>query len=93
MGLSVTRLEGDDLKAVPAGSYDVIICEGAVAIAPKAWQDALAVGGRLGVVERTGPVGRAAIYLRSEDGVGRRQAFDASPPLLAGFEAEVGFSF
>jgi protein-L-isoaspartate(D-aspartate) O-methyltransferase len=40
MGLAVTRLEGDDLKAVPAGSYDVIICEGAVALTPKAWRDA-----------------------------------------------------
>lgn len=93
MGLAVTRLEGDDLKAVPGAGYDVIICEGAVAAAPKAWQDALAIGGRLGVVERTGPVGRAVIYLRAEDGVGRRQAFDASPPILAGFEVEAGFSF
>ncbi|WP_184720191.1 protein-L-isoaspartate O-methyltransferase [Caulobacter sp.] len=93
MGVAVTRLEGDDLQAVPAGSYDVIICEGAVAAAPKAWQDALAIGGRLGVIERTGPVGHAAIYLRAEDGVGRRQAFDASPPLLAGFEVEPSFSF
>lgn len=93
MGLSVTRLEGDDLKAAPAGTFDVIVCEGAVAVAPKAWQDALAVGGRLGVIERNGPVGRAAIYLRAEDGVGRRQAFDASPPMLAGFEVEAGFSF
>lgn len=93
MGLSVTRHDGDDLKTVPAGSYDVIVCEGAVAVAPKAWQDALAHGGRLGVVERTGPVGRAAIYLRAEDGVGRRAAFDASPPVLAGFEVETGFSF
>jgi protein-L-isoaspartate(D-aspartate) O-methyltransferase len=93
MGLSVTRLDGDDLKTVPAGAYDVIICEGAVAVAPKAWQDALAVGGRLGVIERTGPVGRAVIYLRADDGVGVRQAFDASPPVLAGFEAEAGFSF
>jgi protein-L-isoaspartate(D-aspartate) O-methyltransferase len=93
MGLAVTRLDGENLKAVPGGAYDVIICEGAVAVAPKSWQDALAVGGRLGVVERTGPVGRAAIYLRAEDGVGRRQAFDASPPMLAGFEVEAGFSF
>jgi protein-L-isoaspartate(D-aspartate) O-methyltransferase len=38
-------------------------------------------------------MGRAAIYLRAEDGVGRRAAFDASPPVLAGFETETGFSF
>lgn len=93
MGLVVTRLEGDDLKTAPAGTFDVIICEGAVAAAPKSWRDALAVGGRLGVVERTGPVGRAVIYLRAEDGVGRRLDFDASPPILAGFEVEPSFSF
>jgi protein-L-isoaspartate(D-aspartate) O-methyltransferase len=38
-------------------------------------------------------MGRAAIYLRAEDGVGRRLAFDAAPPIMAGFEVEAGFSF
>ena len=92
MGLSVTRLEGEDLKAVPGAGYDVIVCEGAVSVTPKSWR-ALAVGGRLGVIERTGPVGRAVVYVRAEDGVGCRQSFDASPPILAGFEVEAGFSF
>ena len=32
------------------GPYDVIVCEGAVERAPTAWTDALASGGRLGVV-------------------------------------------
>ena len=93
MGLSVTRLDGDDLTAVPGGDYDVIICEGAVPSAPASWAKALAVGGRMGVVERTGPVGHAAIYIRAEDGVGRRAVFDATPPLLAGFAVAPGFAF
>ena len=93
MGLSVTRLDGDDLTAVPGGDYDVIICEGAVPSAPASWAKALAVGGRMGVVERTGPVGHAAIYIHAEDGVGRRVVFDATPPLLAGFAVEPGFAF
>ena len=93
MGVSVTRLDGDDLTAAPGSDYDVIICEGAVPRAPASWARALAQGGRLAVIEREGPVGRAVIYVRAEDGVGRRAVFDATPPLLAGFAVEQGFAF
>ena len=93
MGLEVTRLDGEDLTAVSGSGYDVIICEGAVPRAPASWTKALAVGGRLGVVEREGPVGRAVIYVHAEDGVGRRAVFDATPPLMAGFTVEPGFAF
>lgn len=93
MGLSVTRFDGADLAQVPAGAFDVIVCEGAVARAPSSWTAALAPGGRLGVVERDGPVGRACLYLNAEDGVGRRELFDSTPPVLAGMEAQHGFAF
>ncbi len=92
MGLAVTRLEEGDLKAA-SGEYDIVLCEGAVDHAPASWTAALAMGGRLGVVERRGPVGRATLYLRSEEGVGSRALFDSTPPVLAGFEAEQGFTF
>ena len=91
MGLPVERIDGEELAA-PTGAYDVILCEGAVGRAPQAWLEALAPGGRLGVVERDGPVGRACLYLRAEDGVGRRELFDAFPPVLRGFEAQHGFA-
>jgi len=93
MGLSVTRLDADDLKAVSGGPYDVIVCEGAVGAVPASWTAALALGGRLGVVERTGPVGRAMIYVKAGDGIGRRAVFDSTPPVLAGFVPEAGFAF
>ena|SRR5579862_1400099 len=95
LGLQVTRLDEADLSQVPAGAdtYDVIVCEGAVGRAPSAWTSALALRGRLGVVERDGPVGKACIYLRAEDGVGRREVFDATPPVMAGFAIEHGFEF
>ena len=93
LGLQVTRVEGDDLLAVPGGEYDVAICEGAVTRAPQAWLSALAEGGRLAIVERDGPVGKATLYLAADDGVGRRQIFDATPPILAGFERQPGFAF
>lgn len=93
MGLTVTRHDAEDLTRPPGGGYDLIVCEGAVAKAPAAWTEALAMGGRLGVIEREGPVGKACIYVKAEDGVGRRTVFDATPPVLAGFEPQVGFAF
>lgn len=93
VGCAVTRLDGEALATVPGGSYDLIFVEGAVAQAPAAWTAALADGGRLAVVERDGPVGKAAIYLRTEDGVARSEVFDSTPPVLAGFEREASFAF
>jgi protein-L-isoaspartate(D-aspartate) O-methyltransferase len=93
MGLSVDRVEGDNLTAAPRGPYDIVVCEGAVTRAAEAWVEALAPGGRLGVVERNGPVGRACLYVNGQDGVGRRELFDSTPPVLAGFEAQPGFAF
>jgi protein-L-isoaspartate(D-aspartate) O-methyltransferase len=93
LGLSVTKLEEGDLSHLPGDGYDLIVCEGAVGRAPAAWTAALALRGRLGVIERDGPVGKACLYLRAEDGVGRREVFDATPPVMAGFAAEHGFAF
>jgi protein-L-isoaspartate(D-aspartate) O-methyltransferase len=97
MGLHVTRLDDGDLTSPSGqdfdGSFDVVVCEGAVTSVPPAWCDALALGGRLGVVQRTGPVGRAELYIRSERDVGRRDLFDAAPPVMPGFEAQPAFTF
>jgi len=90
MGLEVESASAD---AAISGQYDVILSEGAVGAAPQAWLAALAPGGRLGVVEKDGPAGRARIYLRSGDGIGARDTFDASPPTLPGFEKKPEFSF
>ena len=92
MGVMVTRQDGDDLRAV-SGAFDLVVCEGGVDKAPASWQAALAGGGRLGVVERDGPGGRAVLYLRSEEGVGRRALFDCGAPFLAGFAPAPGFAF
>jgi protein-L-isoaspartate(D-aspartate) O-methyltransferase len=93
LGLSVTQGEAGDLAAESAGQYDVVVCEGAVSATPEAWIEALAVGGRLGVVVRDGRVGALRLYRRAADGVGWRAVFDATPPILAGFEAKAGFVF
>jgi protein-L-isoaspartate(D-aspartate) O-methyltransferase len=92
IGLVVEERIDGDLTAV-TGPYDVIVCGGAVAETPAAWLAALAVGGRLGVIERNGPVGKAKVYLRSEDEIGGRVVFDATPPFVSGFEPRKSFAF
>ncbi len=83
-----------DLKVPPAGDYDLIVSEGAVTTTPDSWTALIAPGGRLGVIERKGPVGKAIVYRRSPDGsVGEREAFDATPTLLSGFAPVAAFSF
>lgn len=93
LGVKVTRYDDGDLKSPPGSGYDLIVVEGAVAETPAAWLSAMALGGRLAVVERKGPVGQACLYVKAEDGVGRRTVFDATPPVLEGFEAQHGFAF
>ena len=91
IGLAVE--EGEPDGEFEPGAYDVIVCEGAVAEAPSAWLSALARGGRLGVIERAGPVGKAKVYLRSDEDLGARTAFDATPPFLPGFQPRKSFAF
>lgn len=93
-GEQVTVIAGSLTDAPIGGPYDVIICEAAVPSAPISWIEAVGLGGRLGVVERNGPVGKACLYFRGEDGIAaRREVFDSSPNMLAGFEPAASFSF
>lgn len=71
------------LNDTPSGEYDVIISEMAVPLRPEAWLKALKVGGRLAVVERTGPAGKAVLYVRGREGFSRRELFDSNPPVMA----------
>jgi protein-L-isoaspartate(D-aspartate) O-methyltransferase len=92
MGLAVTRCDASQLAA-REGGWPLMICEGAVARAPKAWLEALAPGGRLAVVERSANLGRAMIYVRGPAAMGSRAVFNSTPPLLEGFAPEPGFVF
>lgn len=93
MGLEVTRLE-DGGAAPPAGGFDVAICEGAVPAIPPQWLQVLArPGGRLGCVERRGPVGRGVVVVRTETTFGRQDLFDCGPPVMRGFEPKPSFVF
>lgn len=78
----------------PAGQdYDIIVSEVGVAVRPEAWIAALKVGGRLAVVERTGPAGKAVLYVRGRDGVSRRELFDSNPEVVAEMTPEPAFAF
>jgi len=92
MGLEVTSCDAGALPERPEG-WSLIVCEGAVSQTPPAWLQALARGGRLGVVERQGALGRAMIYLKTGVTVGARPLFDSTPPFLAGFEPRPAFVF
>lgn len=90
LGLAVTQTEAAD--PLPTGEFAIIVCEGAVGRAPEPWIAAMAPNGRLAVVERDGPVGKACLYGRTASGVGRRELFDCFSPVLAGFELHHGFA-
>ncbi|WP_026353947.1 protein-L-isoaspartate O-methyltransferase family protein [Woodsholea maritima] len=75
------------------GPFDVIFVNNAVDQVPQTWLDQLKDGGRLAVIVRQGPVGKATIFTRSGAAVGEKVIFDASPTVLAGFEREAGFVF
>ena len=91
-GVSVRVGRVDELGEL--GPFDVMISEGGVERAPRSWTDALAEGGRLAVIERMGPTGKARLYLQGDDRqLARREIFDATPPLMPGFATPRGFSF
>ncbi|HAQ34251.1 MAG: protein-L-isoaspartate O-methyltransferase [Maricaulis sp.] len=91
---NVAVIQGD-LKtgSQSQGPFNVIFVNGAVEDVPRAWLDQLADGGRLAVVVRRGPIGKATLYHRSGLGIGERVIFDCTPHILPGFEREAGFVF
>lgn len=80
------------LTAASGEGYDVIVSECAVPGRPEAWISALKVGGRLAVVERSSAAGKAVLYVRGEQGVSRRELFNAAPQVLAELQPEPTFA-
>lgn len=93
-GTNVTLVQGGLIEgAKMEGPFDVIVVEGAIEQSPDILLSQLAEGGRLVVVMQEGGQSRAAIYLKEHGGIGKRAAFDAAAPLLAGFRKAQGFIF
>ncbi|WP_298913889.1 protein-L-isoaspartate O-methyltransferase [uncultured Algimonas sp.] len=91
--LNAAIVKGDLKRGAPEhGPFDVIVVGGAVADVPQSWFDQLADGGRLAVIVRSGPVGRATLFTKSGQAIGNRIEFDAHAPFLPGFEPARSFA-
>jgi protein-L-isoaspartate(D-aspartate) O-methyltransferase len=73
--------------------YDIILIDGGVHEVPHALVDQLSEGGRLAAVRRSGPAGQALLVVKSGGIASERVEFDASVPVLPGFEKPAAFVF
>ena len=71
--------------------FDVIFMNGSVEREPAELLEQLNANGRLAVIRRDGSAGHGVLFLRHENAVGERSAFDAHVPLLPGFERPHSF--
>lgn len=83
-----------------SGPYNVIVINGAVEVLPDTLTDQLAEGGRLVTIKsvslrpgKTAGLGKAVLYRKSGGRLFHKEAFDASVPLLHGFEEKRQFEF
>ena len=90
-GLQVDEIAAD--KTPAKNAYQVIVVEGAVAEVPAAWTAALAEGGRMAVILRSGPMGKAHLFARTDGRVVSYEAFDAAAAFLPGHEPKSQFAF
>lgn len=74
------------------GPYDAITIQGAAEAVPQAIIDQLKEGGRIGCLFMEGTLGLCRIGHKADGRVSWRFAFNASAPILPGFEAARGFT-
>ena len=79
--------------AAQHGPYDAIILQGGVELLPSALTDQLKDGGRIVAIFMDGAHGVARIGFKSGGHISWRRAFDATAPVLQGFEKAVEFAF
>lgn len=75
------------------GPYDVVLIEGAVEEVPKSLLDQLTDGGRIVALFQEGHLGVVRVGYKLDGAVNWRFAFNASAPVLPGFEKLSEFSF
>lgn len=75
------------------GPYDVIIIEGGVGEVPVALLDQLKTGGRMVAIMMDGALGRCMLGRKTANGMDWRWSFDATAPVLPGFEKRTIFAF
>jgi protein-L-isoaspartate(D-aspartate) O-methyltransferase len=78
--------------AAQHGPYDAIMIEGAVAEMPAGLLAQLKDGGRIACLFMEGALGVVRIGYKLDGGISWRFAFNASAPVLPGFEKQAAFS-
>ncbi|OZB13896.1 MAG: protein-L-isoaspartate O-methyltransferase [Rhodobacterales bacterium 34-62-10] len=78
--------------AAQHGPYDAVVIEGAVADLPAAVSDQIKDGGRIACLFMEGALGVVRIGYKLDGGISWRFAFNASAPVLEGFERQAAFS-
>lgn len=78
--------------AAEHGPYDVILIQGGVEQVPDTLVEQLKEGGRIVAVFMEGALGTVRIGRKTAAGLSWRQAFNATAPVLPGFERERAFS-
>ena len=78
--------------AADHGPYDVIVVEGGVADVPEALLAQLKEGGRIGCVFMEDELGVVRIGYKIDGELSWRYAFNASAPVLSGFEKHAAFA-
>jgi protein-L-isoaspartate(D-aspartate) O-methyltransferase len=79
--------------AAQHGPYDVIVLQGGVADVPAALTDQLKEGGRIAALFMDGVVGEVRLGTKRAGQISWRLAFNATAPMLPGFEKDMNFSF
>lgn len=77
--------------AAKSGPYDVVMIQGAIQELPSAIADQLREGGRVAAIFAEGQLGVVRIGHKVDGDISWRFAFNASAPLLAGFQKTVSF--
>lgn len=89
---NVAVIVGELAAGVPQhGPYDVIVVQGGVSSIPPAIEDQLKDGGRIAAIFMQGALGECRIGYKSQGKLTWRMSFNASAPVLKGFESDIGF--
>lgn len=78
--------------APKAGPYDVIVLQGAAEVIPDSLVSQLKEGGRIGALFMEGNLGVARVGYKNDGRITWRQVFNASAPVLPGFEMRKAFA-
>ena len=81
-----------DKGAAKSGPYDIIITQGAVEEVPQAILDQLREGGRIACIFAENTLGVVRVGYKIDGTVNWRYAFNASAPVLKGFEKAAKFA-